>query len=551
MVFFAWCFCYAVIIVALYRIQIVYYSFYAELGRRQYVVTMTSLPPRGLIYDRTGRTLLATNKDCLSAFIVPNQLDNKAELLEFLALHYPHAAKELSLHEKSHFMYIARNLDADHITCIEKANIADIHFLKEPNRFYPIPSAGTLVGVTDIDNKGITGIELLYNDLLAGEPSTYFLEHDARSGNFYFKKKMMHAGKDGRDVHLTIDGTIQFLVSEELKTTVAACHAREGSVIVMNPKNGHIIAMVTVPDFDPNNRKNMQPEHMNSSIVTQEFELGSVMKVISALAALQEGVVTMDDLIDCEKVVTTYIDGRRVNTVKSSVAGVIPFYDVIAKSNNIGIAKVVKKMGPRLYDHYMRLGFGKKTGIQFPGERAGFVNKPEHWSKQSIFSLAYGYEMTATLLQLAQAFAIIANNGQLVRPTLLMPSSLDGAQTTSLDKKDQSELFAGKPLYSPDSIQSIRAMLEHTVLQGSARRARIEGYTIMSKTGTANILENGVYNKDRNIYTCAGIIEKGDYQRVIVTFIKECAQKNLYASTVAVPLFEKVASKILIHDKIL
>jgi cell division protein FtsI (penicillin-binding protein 3) len=342
-------------------------------------------------------------------------------------------------------------------------------------------------------------------------------------------------GKEGSPLHLTIDGTLQFLVYEELKTTMTQFSAKEGSVIVMNPATGEIVAMVTLPDFDPNNTKQIALENTKNRIITEEFELGSVIKPFATLAALEEGVVTTDELIDCQNTITAYIDGRRVNTTPTSVAGIIPFSQVIEKSNNIGIAKVVKRLNTKLYDHYIRIGFGKKTEIQFPGERAGFVNHPTHWSKQSLLSLSYGYEITATLLQLACAFCMIANDGYAIVPTLIF--------NTPPQKSAQ-------PLYSGTTIATIKQILENTVLQGTAKKAQVKGYKVMSKTGTANLLINGHYDPTRNIYTCAGIVQKGDYQRVIVTFIKECPQKNLYASYVTAPLFERVAEKTLIHDKI-
>ncbi len=314
-------------------------------------------------------------------------------------------------------------------------------------------------------------------------------------------------------------------------------HAQEGAVIVMNPKNGEIIAMTCMPDFDPNNTKQIPLNHTKNRSITEEYELGSVIKVFAAMAALEEGVVTLDELIDCENVKTAYVDGRKINTVPSSVAGIIPFSEVIEKSNNIGIAKVVKRLGTSLYDHYIRIGFGKKTGIEFPGERAGFVNPPSSWSKQSLISLSYGYEITATLLQLACALCMIANNGYPIKPTLCITQKSTPQQ--------------GKPLYSSKTIATIQQILENTVLQGTAKKAHIKGYRIMSKTGTANLLINGEYSPTHNIYTCAGIVEKGSYQRVIVTFIKEVPQKNMYASTITAPLFERVAEKTLIHDKIL
>ena len=193
--------------------------------------------------------------------------------------------------------------------------------------------------------------------------------------------------------------------------------------------------MVTYPHFDPNNTHTASAELCKNSIITDAYELGSVIKVCAALAALEENVVTPDELIDCKNTETTYIDGRKINTVKAH--GIIPFTDVIAFSNNIGIAIVAKRLDKKLYDHYKRLGFGTKTGIEFPGENSGFVNPPEKWSKQSIISLSYGYEISATILQLACAFCTIAT-GHHVVPTLLIRSyPSTGSGRTGEEKYDK------------------------------------------------------------------------------------------------------------------
>jgi cell division protein FtsI (penicillin-binding protein 3) len=368
-------------------------------------------------------------------------------------------------------------------------------------------------------------------------------------------------------------------------------NACQAAVIIMDPKNGEIVSMLSYPYFDPNNAHMAHSENFKNKIITDAHELGSVMKVCAALAALEEGVVTPDELIDCKNCLTTQIDGRIINTVQAH--GVIPFTDVIALSNNIGIAIVAKRLGTALYDHYKKLGFGCKTGIKFPGENPGFLNHPENWSKQSIISLSYGYEVSMTLLQLACAFSIIAT-GYKVTPTLLRSSCAkatedfqqgfvgqalspvrpavcsealcEGCKLVEGNEQNNKKIDASSPLalsvsegnvskgiklYSDATLNTIKEILEKTTLYGTARRAAIKGYRVMSKTGTANMLIDGKYNPDKNIYTCAGIVEKGDYQRVIVTFVKEAQQKNIYASTVAVPLFESIAERMLIHDRII
>ena len=268
-------------------------------------------------------------------------------------------------------------------------------------------------------------------------------------------------------------------------------------------------------------------------MVTEAYELGSVIKAFLALAALEEKLVTPDEEIDCLGVTTAYINGRKINTVHAFGKGT--FVDVIRTSNNIGIAKVAMRLQNKLYDHYKRLGFGIKTGITFPGEASGFVMPPNQWSAQSIISLSYGYEVTHTLLQLARAFCIFANDGYLITPKLCLN------QKTELPQK----------IYSTESIDIMRMILEKTTTDGTARYAAVKGYKTLGKTGTSNMLEHGVYNPHKNLFSFTGIIEKDSYKRVISCFVKESKKHHVYAATIAAPLFERIAEKMLLHDHIL
>lgn len=525
---------YIIALVHLYILQIHQNNFFMDMGKQQYNVTVTQKPPRAEIFDRHGQPL-AMNKDTLAAFIIPNKLQDKIHLKKFLAQHFPQALERLNnLNNNSaaHFMYIKRRLSPEQIALIKRSNLSDIQFLNEPSRFYPVESAGTLIGITDSDNEGLFGIELQCNKTLAGTPSTYSLEQEARSGHFYFKRETKVQGVTGTPITLTIDADLQFLAYQELKETVELYNSSEGSVIILDPTTGDILVMANYPDFDPNHTESIDLEKTKNKIITDVHEFGSVMKVFPAIAALEEGVVTPDELIDCENTKTTYIDGIKINTWKGH--GTLTYAQVIELSNNIGTSKVTKRLGPVLYDHLRRFGFAQKTNIPFPGEQKGFINPPPKWSKQSLFSLSFGYELNATLLQLASAFGIIANNGYSVKPRLLLQQDIP--------KK-------GLALYSAPTMAIIRDMLQKTVTEGTAHKAHIEGYTVMGKTGTANLLINGQYAPEHNIFTFAGIVEKDAYKRVIVTFIKEANKKNIYASTVAAPLFERIAQKMLIHDK--
>lgn len=534
-IFILFCCLYVIVILNLYRIQIKNYQFFQELGQKQYSTLITIPTPRASIVDRHGN-LIAMNKPCISAYLVPTECYQDKDVRAFLRQHFPDAFYRLQEHSTNSFMFVKRRLTTSQQELIKNINIAAIALIQEESRYYPIEALGTILGITDIDNKGLFGIELACDQQLAGSPTTVQLEKDARSGMFYFNKETKIAGTNGIPVKLTIDSTAQFLVAEELLDTMSTWTACEGAVIVMDPKTGDIIVAASKPDFDPNHTEILDMATTKNRCITERYELGSVIKVFAALAALQEEVVTPDEIIDCKNATTAYVAGRKVNTVHEN--GAIPFWQVIAESNNIGTATVTFRLGTKLYDHYVRMGFLESTGIGLPGEQSGFINHPNNWSKQSILSLSYGYEIAITILQLAQAIAMIANGGFMIHPRLILEPSC--IQKTAPQER----------LYSPQAIAAIKDILEKTTTVGTAKKARIKGYTVMCKTGTANTLSNGVYNQDINLFTASGIVQKNDYQRVIVTFVKAPGKKLRYASTIAVPLFERVAEKILIHDRI-
>lgn len=526
---------YSIIIFYFAFIQVLHADFFVSLGTQQYHSTLTQLPARAPILDRNGHPL-ACNKECISAFVIPNQLQQKNTLFSFLQAEFPLALERIKAHPHSSFIYLKRRLSDKDLEIINAATLPDIHFLCETSRFYPLPTAAPLIGFTNIDNVGQSGIELAFNDQLMGSATKVSLQKDARSGYFYFHKELQHQGKNSMPIQLSIDSTLQFLIDQEVAKTVAACQAKEGAALIMDPTTGEIIVMSCYPFSTPSSAS-FSIQDTKQKVVTESYEFGSVIKVAAAIAALQEGVVTPDELINCKNRKTCTIDGRTINTLTPH--GIIPFYDVVALSNNIGIAQVAKRLNTKIYDHYRKMGFGSKTGITLPAESPGFVNHPSNWSKQSIISLSYGYEISATLLQLGCLFCTIANDGKRIAPHLVM-NSADRSITP----------LANEQTYSPQTMHAIKDMLRKTTEHGTGWRSRLAGYDIMTKTGTANMLYNGSYRKSNDLLSCAGIIEKDRYKRVIISFIKQAAVPNAYASTIAVPFFKRIAETMIIHERV-
>lgn len=532
-IFSLFCVCYFILLLNLYIIQIIKANYYSNLANKQHFITTKINPPRALILDRNNKPI-ALNKESLSAFILPHKLEEPVKLSSFLQENFPNSLIRLKTNKNKYFMYLKRKISNSDLEIIEKSKLRDIKILKEPSRFYPVEALSTIIGITDIDNNGLFGIELQFNKTLAGSHKVVTLEKDARSGHFYFKKETLKQGTDSQAIKLTIDSELQFLIQEELNDAITKLGSKDGGVIVINPTTGDILAMVNAPTFDPNNTTINDMELTKNKVITDAYELGSVMKVFVAIAAFEEGVTTPDELIDCENKKVVTIDKMTFSTWKAH--GILPFAQVLEKSNNVGMVKIAQRVGTKLYDHYLKMLFTKKTDIPLPGEQKGFINHPKNWSKRSIVSLSFGYEISSTLIQLARAFCIISNNGYIVQPKIIFNQKIEKSE---------------KPIYSEQSINWIKDIMRNTVKKGTALRASIKGYDIMGKTGTANIAINGEYSKSKNIYTFAGIIEKGQYKRVVATFIREANVPNALASNTAVPLFEQIAEKILIHDKLI
>ncbi len=525
---------YCIIIGNLYRMQVTQQDFFTRMGEKQYSISITTLPERAYIFDKNG-TPIAINKDSFSAFVLPKQTIDRSATQEFLEKHFPSAATRLTESWDKNFFFIARKLTDAQQEIIKNANLSDIHILQEPSRFYPYKCLSTILGITDIDNHGIMGLEQQYDEILRGTETTHLLKKDARSNHFYFEKELAVLGTPSEPISLTIDANLQFKVTEILKTTIEELEAKEGAIVIMNPDNGEISAMSSYPYFDPNNTENLNIETTKNRPATQAFETGSVIKTFCALAALDLELTTLDEMINCENTKETKVEGIRVRTTQPH--GILSFKEVIQKSNNIGTVKIAKRINEKLYDYYKLLGLGQATGLNFPGEQKGFVNPPKKWSAYSIISLSFGYEITTTLLQLARALSVVYNGGHLITPTLIKTS------TQSLPQ-------AKSPLVSQKAQDDVNTILEACVQEGSGRRGKITGYKITGKTGTSNILENGKYNENKHLNTFIGYVEKDNYKRVITVFVKE-SKKAGYSSTITVPLFRKAAEALLIHDHII
>lgn len=517
LLFFLFSALFSVIFFRLIYLQWYQADYFKTAGREQYTKKIVVHPMRKSFFDN-HKIPLTYNHFVESAFVLLPQCTQREQLVTFLNQFFPAAAERLEKRPRQ-FLWIKRTINSHESELCKKAKIPGLHIVEESRRFCPYPFLAPVLGTTSIDNSGIEGLELYYDSYIKGFPSSVLIQKDARTNTLYFTRELLQKGEKGKAVELTIDCKLSKKVYEELKKTVQKFSAQSGAVLIMDAKTGAIISMVSYPIFD---EKNLL---IRNNVIQDCYEFGSVIKPLVALAALEEKVVTSDEKIDCEGTVA-YVAQTRVENIRPLF--VIPFSDVVRFSSNVGMAKIGVRLGERMYDYLARYGFGIPSGVDYPGERAGYLSPPSKWSRSTPVVLSFGYEMNATLLQLARAYAVLGNDGCLVTPHF----------------KKNDIVPKSQPLFSQAALEGLRTILK----EGNSSIKRIPNFVILGKTGTARIATPEGYSRERHLYTFAGLVERENYRRVIITFIKEPTDPMLLSSQITAPLFSRIAHMMVMHD---
>ena len=478
----------AAILFNLISLQIVHHQEYAKLATERQVVAVEIPAPRGTIFDRNGQPL-AMSVPTESVSIDPLRAPDLGVASELLALvlHMDRAAlygKMKWAHDNHHgFLWVKRKIsyeEGENLRNLRaRAGLSWIHFHDESQRHYP---KGTLVahvlGAVDFEEKGNAGIEKVLDAELRGQPGKVQMLTDVKGRGI--DSQSASDMKPGTPITLTIDERIQFVAEREIQAAVEAHHAQSGSVVVMNPYTGEILALASYPTYDPNLPP--QPGEDKASrqnhAISVPFEPGSVFKVITLSAALETTDLQPTSMINCLRGAITLF-GHTIHEAHGGY-GTIPMAMVLAKSSNIGAIQIGMRVGQaNMHEYVRRFGFGQKTGIPLPGESAGKVRKLARWSKASLPSMSMGQEISVTTLQLAQAAAVVANGGLLVKPRLVL-------------KRGNQTVAAGQlvRVLKPETAITMRQMMEGVVMPGgTGTKARLQGYTSGGKTGSAQIYD--------------------------------------------------------------
>ena len=532
-----------VISARLVYLQFSQYEALANRARQQQQNAIETSPLRGELLDRQERQL-ARSVQTVSLFLDPDGLDaatldrNAQQLAKSLDLKQAELAKEFhdAAAAKKRFIWIARRLDADFANKIVELNLPGLQTQLEPKRYYPNGSlAAHVLGYVGLDGKGLGGVEQFYNAKISGEAGKLFVEKDA-NGKAYESYEI--ASKPGQTVVLTIDQTIQYQAEQALQAAVQRSRAKSGTVIVLDPRSGEILALANAPTFDPNKVSEAKPETRSNWALQNIYEPGSTFKVVAFSAALEKKLAKVDDHIDCQMGAIT-VAGRVIHD--HHPFGSLTIAEALAKSSNVAAIKLGLRVGdPTMYDYIKRFGFGSKTGIELPGETNGILRKVERWQPSSIGSIAIGQEVGVTPVQMVAAFGALANDGVRIAPHLIREVRDAGGNVVYRAQPEQRRVISAETAFA------LRGMLEGVTLNGTAKQAQLDGYSAAGKTGTAQKIDpkTKTYSATKFVGSFVGFAPVSNPQVVIIVVIDEPAGAY-HGGDVAAPIFREVAEQVL------
>ena len=516
--------CFAVLIGRSFYLQVLHNEFLQEKGESRYKRELEISASRGRIADRNG-DILAVSTPMKSiwaipadARLTPEQTKQLADLLEM-------DPKELSrrLASDKSFVFLRRQLPPEIGDRVAALKLPGIGQDKEYRRYYPSGEmTAHVVGFTGVDDKGLEGVELAFQNQLLGHAGSRSVIKDRR-GQIVEDVGSIRPPQDGKDIRLSIDSKIQYLAYSHLKQAVSDHKAKAGGAVVIDAKTGEILALVNLPTYNPNNRERLTGAQLRNRALTDTYEPGSVMKPFTAALALENGKVRFDSVINCAPGKLT------IGTATISDAhphGALTVAQVIQKSSNVGTAKIAAMMTPQqMWEMFDAVGFGQPPGLGFPGEVSGRLRPWKTWKPIEQATMSYGHGLSVSLIQLARAYMLFAREGDLIPLTLT---------------RVEGDPVAATPVFSQQTAREVRAMLEMAAQPGgTAPKAQVQGYRVAGKTGTAYKIEGGQYVK-KYVASFVGFAPVSDPRLVVAVMIDEPGGAAHYGGDVAGPIFSSV-----------
>ncbi|MDD2741925.1 MAG: penicillin-binding protein 2 [Rhodocyclaceae bacterium] len=508
-----------------FYLQVINNDFLQEKGDSRYRRDIEVSASRGKITDRNG-DMLAVSTPMKSIWAIPGdaramEVPQKRQLAAMLEM----SVRELDgkIAADKTFVFVKRQVPPETAELITQAKFPGIHQEKEYRRFYPTGDmTAHIVGFTGVDDKGLEGVELAFQKSLLGHPGNRTVIRDRR-GNIIEDVGSIKPPQDGKEIRLALDSKIQYLAYSQLKLAVSEHKAKAGGIVVLDAKTGEILALANLPTYNPNNRQHLSGAQLRNRAVTDTFEPGSTLKPFTAAMALDKGKFRYDSVINCAPGRMT-IGSATISDAHPH--GALTVAQVIQKSSNVGATKLALSFPPKeMWEMFDAVGFGQLPQLGFPGEVNGRLRPWKSWRPIEQATMSYGHGISVSLIQLARAYSVFARDGDLV--------------PLSLVKTDE-PVVHGVPVFSAQTARELRAMLEMAAgPEGTAPKARVPGYRVGGKTGTAHKLEAGNY-ANKYVSSFVGIAPISDPRLIVAVMIDEPSAGRHYGGDVAGPVFSQV-----------
>lgn len=508
-----------------FYLQVINNDFLQEKGDSRYLRDIEVSASRGKITDRNG-DMLAVSTPMKSVWAIPGDartmsLPQKRQLAALLDMGVRDLDGKIAA-EKT-FVFIKRQVPPETAARIALLKLPGVHQENEYRRYYPTGDmTAHIVGFTGVDDKGLEGVELAFQQSLLGRAGSRTVIRDRR-GNIVEDVGATRPPQDGKEIRLALDSKVQYLAYSHLKQAVEENKAKAGGVVVLDAKTGEVLALANWPTYNPNNRQNLSGAQLRNRAVTDTFEPGSTLKPFTAALGLEKGKYRYDSIINCAPGRLTI---GRATISDSHAHGELTVAQVIQKSSNVGSSKIALSMQPKdMWEMFDALGFGQMPRLGFPGEVTGRLRPWKNWKPIEQATMSYGHGISVSLVQLVRAYSVFARDGDLI-PLSLM--------------KTNEPLVHGAQVFSAQTAREVRAMLEMAAGPGgTAPKAQVPGYRVGGKTGTAHKLEAGNY-ANKYISSFVGIAPISDPRLIVAVMIDEPSGGRHYGGDVAAPVFSQV-----------
>jgi cell division protein FtsI (penicillin-binding protein 3) len=525
----------------LFKIQVIDRDYYKKKALIQHESKVPLTASRGNIYDRNG-VLLASTIESYSFAADPTILKNPKEIDSVASAIYKYTATEKQVtidkikNAKGSFVWLLRGINPELANQLSKIKINGFIIKSEPRRNYLFSSVGSqIVGCTDIDNHGLTGIELSLDSILQGKDGYVIMNKDASGRLRPLADLPKVEPQHGKAVQLTIDIVLQRIVEFELKRGVELAGAESGTVVAIEPSSGEVLAMASYPNFDPNDLLSLNNSALKIRAITELYEPGSTFKMVTASAAIEEGIIHPDDMVDG---LGGTLNLKDYTIVDDHAIGKVSFREAFAKSSNIVLSTLAYNMESNKFLKYIRdFGFGINTGIELPGEITGRLKKIEEFDATARRFAGYGYGIAVTPLQLASAYACLAHNGEMYKPYII--KNVFDTHGNTLKSNEPQKI---RRVVSASTSEKVKELLVQVVEKGTGINAKIKGMKIAGKTGTAQQLVDGSYQNKKYTASFAGFFP-ADNPKLALVVILDKPQGNYYGGSVAAPIFRNIAQR--------